>query len=69
MGPISRAAVLQHQRAVEKTLGHIVDELQMMRIELQKLTGRHELERETINERLERAETRLFDLERSNRST
>jgi siroheme synthase len=68
MGPVSRAAVVQHQRAVESALGHIVDELQMIRVELQKQSGRTALDQETINERLERVETRVFDLERA-RST
>lgn len=65
MGPVSRAAVIKHQRAVESTLGHIVDELQMMRVELQKLGGRHALDKETIDERLQRVEDRVFAIERT----
>lgn len=68
MGPISRSAVAQHQRAVESALGHIVDELQMMRIELQKLSGRNALDKETIDERLDKVEDRVFEIERA-RST
>lgn len=65
MGPVSRAAIVKHQRAVEETLGAVLEELQGMRAALNTLNGRNAMELETVNERIDRQDERISSIERA----
>lgn len=63
MGPISRAAVVKRQEADSRFQGAVLEELQGIRSVLNRLVGMNALEKETINERIDRAEKRITELE------
>jgi hypothetical protein len=68
MGPVSRAALVRRQEADSKFQGAILEELQGIREILNRLSGRHALDSETVNERLEAIETRVSTIEHATRS-
>jgi hypothetical protein len=65
MGPVSRAAIIKRQEAEERFFGAMIEELQGIRSALNTLTGRNALEIESVNERIDQAENRIVELERS----
>lgn len=67
MGPVSRAAVIRHQVAMEALMGALLEELQGIRSTINTFTGRYGLDKETLDERLTQIENRVYDIERSAR--
>lgn len=65
MGPTSKQALNIRWEAEERYFGALLEELIAIRSSLNTLTGRTALEQEGINERLDRTEERLFQLERA----
>lgn len=65
MGPVSRAALIKAQEADTRFKSALLEELQGIRSALNQQNGRGALEVESINERIDRVEERLGDLERA----
>lgn len=63
MGPVSRAATVQFQREVIGALRDVVEELQALRGLINNRLGGNALDHETINQRIDATERRLYDLE------
>lgn len=64
MGPISRASLVKIERAGVKFDAALLEELQGIREILNKMSGTHEFDKETFNERVDQVEGRLSELER-----
>jgi hypothetical protein len=64
MGPATKAALVARQQADSEFQGAVLEELQGIREAINKLAGRHSLETESINERVETVEKRVSQIER-----
>lgn len=65
MGPTSKDATVRRQIADSEFQGAVLEELRGIREVLNRLAGSHELDKEQVNERLDKVEERVFDLERA----